>query len=338
MSIFVPLLQHNMEERYITLGEFIIKNQNDFQYTSGELSRLMNSIRLAAKIVANKVNQAGLVDITGAFGKENIQGEQQQKLDVYANEVFIETLINREIVCGIGSEENDDFITVCGADGKNTNKYVVLMDPLDGSSNIDVNVSVGTIFSIYRRVSEVGTPVTQADFLQKGIHQVAAGYVIYGSSTMLVYTTGNGVNGFTLDPSLGTFFLSHPNMKIADDGAIYSINEGNFNQFEKGVKEYITHCKDSKYSGRYIGSLVADVHRNMLKGGIYMYPGTVSKPNGKLRLLYECNPFAMIIEQAGGKATDGHQRILEIEPTELHQRVPIFCGSKNMVAKLESYL
>lgn len=327
-----------MEERYTTLGEFIIKNQKDFAYSSGELSRLMNSIRLAAKIVAQKVNQAGLVDIVGAFGKENVQGEQQQKLDVYANEVFIQTLVNREIVCGIGSEENDDFISICGADGSNTNKYVVLMDPLDGSSNIDVNVSVGTIFSIYRRVSESGTPVTQADFLQKGIHQVAAGYVIYGSSTMLVYTTGNGVNGFTLDPALGTFFLSHPNMKIPEDGSIFSVNEGNFNEFEEGVKEYIGFCKESAYSGRYIGSLVADVHRNILKGGIYMYPGTTSKPNGKLRLLYECNPFAMIIEQAGGKATDGKQRIMEIEPTELHQRVPIFCGSKKMVDQLESYL
>ncbi|WLD23518.1 class 1 fructose-bisphosphatase [Flavobacterium dauae] len=327
-----------MQERYTTLGEFIIKKQEDFPYSSGELSRLINSIRLAAKIVAQKVNQAGLVDITGAFGKENIQGEQQQKLDVFANDVFIQTLVNREIVCGIGSEENDDFISICGADGSNSNKYVVLMDPLDGSSNIDVNVSVGTIFSIYRRISEEGTPVTQADFLQKGINQVAAGYVIYGSSTMLIYTTGNGVNGFTLDPAMGTFFLSHPDMKIAEDGAIFSVNEGNFNQFEQGVKDYIGYCKDHSYSGRYIGSLVADVHRNILKGGIYMYPGTVAKPNGKLRLLYECNPFAMIIEQAGGKATDGKQRILEIEPTELHQRVPIFCGSKNMIEKLERFL
>ncbi|HLW62492.1 MAG TPA: class 1 fructose-bisphosphatase [Flavobacterium sp.] len=327
-----------MEERYTTLGEFIIKKQSDFPYSSGELSRLMNSIRLAAKIVAQKVNQAGLVDITGAFGSENIQGEQQQKLDVFANEIFIETLTNREIVCGIASEENDDFISICGANGDNTNKYVVLMDPLDGSSNIDVNVSVGTIFSIYRRISASGTPVTQEDFLQKGIHQVAAGYVIYGSSTMLVYTTGNGVNGFTLDPSLGTFFLSHPDMKISEDGGIFSVNEGNFNQFDQGVKEYIGFCKDNSYSGRYIGSLVADVHRNILKGGIYMYPGSISKPNGKLRLLYECNPLAMVIEHAGGKATNGKQRILEIEPTELHQRVPIFCGSKNMVEKLESYL
>lgn len=327
-----------MEERYTTLGEFIIKKQKDFPYSSGELSRLMNSIRLAAKIVAQKVNQAGLVDITGAFGSENIQGEQQQKLDVFANEVFIQTLTNREIVCGIASEENDDFISICGVNGDNTNKYVVLMDPLDGSSNIDVNVSVGTIFSVYRRISESGTPVTKEDFLQKGVHQVAAGYVIYGSSTMLVYTTGNGVNGFTLDPALGTFFLSHPDMKISEDGGIFSVNEGNFNQFEQGVKEYIGFCKENTYSGRYIGSLVADVHRNILKGGIYMYPGTVSKPNGKLRLLYECNPLAMIIEHAGGKATDGRQRILEIEPTELHQRVPVFCGSKNMVDKLERYL
>jgi len=329
-----------MEKRHVTLGEFIIKKQKDFPYTSGELSRLMNSIKLAAKMVSYKVNQAGLVDINGAIGTENVQGEQQQKLDVIANDIFIDTLTQREIVCGIGSEENDEFIEIKGS-GIN-NKYVILMDPLDGSSNIDVNVSVGTIFSIYRRVSEVGTPVTLEDFLQKGDAQVAAGYVIYGSSTMLVYTTGNGVNGFTLNPSLGSFFLSHPNMKIQEDGEIYSVNEGNFNAFEEGVKDYIHYCKSAKnkkpYSSRYIGSLVADVHRNILKGGIYMYPGTISKPNGKLRLLYECNPFAFIIEQAGGKATDGKQRILEIQPTQLHQRVPFFCGSKNMVEKVESFL
>ncbi|RRJ88990.1 class 1 fructose-bisphosphatase [Paenimyroides tangerinum] len=331
-----------MEQRHITLGEFIIKRQEDFGYSSGELSRLINSIRLAAKIVSQKVNQAGLVDITGSFGKENIQGEVQQKLDVYANDVFIETLVNRDILCGIGSEENDDFISISGNDKSNTNKYVVLMDPLDGSSNIDVNVSVGTIFSIFRRVTPIGTPVTSEDFLQKGIHQVAAGYVIYGSSTMLVYTTGNGVNGFTLDPALGTFFLSHPNMKITDDGSIYSVNEGNYNQFCDGVKAYLEYCKDDvskkQYSSRYIGSLVADVHRNMLKGGIYMYPGIKKNPSGKLRLLYECNPFAYIVEQAGGKASDGVNRIMEIEPTDLHQRVPFFCGSKNMVEKAEEFI
>ena len=214
-----------MEERNTTLGEFIIEHQNSFQYSTGELSRIINSIRLAAKVVNYKVNKAGLVDIVGAAGEQNIQGEDQQKLDVYANEVFIQTLINREIVCGIGSEENDDFITVAGSDKSHNNKYIVLMDPLDGSSNIDVNVSVGTIFSVFRRITPVGTPVTLEDFLQPGINQVAAGYVIYGTSTMLVYTTGHGVNGFTLNPAIGTFYLSHPNMKYPDKGNIYSINE-----------------------------------------------------------------------------------------------------------------
>jgi fructose-1,6-bisphosphatase I len=220
-----------MEKSNKTLGEFIIENQNEFQYSSGELSRIINSIRLAAKVVNYKVNKAGLVDIVGDAGEQNIQGEDQQKLDVYANDVFIKTLINREIVCGIASEENDDFITVSGTDNSNSNKYVVLMDPLDGSSNIDVNVSVGTIFSVYRRITPIGTPVTIADFLQPGTAQVAAGYVIYGTSTMLVYTTGHGVNGFTLNPAIGTFYLSHPAMKIAKDGTIYSINEGNYVHF-----------------------------------------------------------------------------------------------------------
>lgn len=325
-----------------TLGEFIIDKQEDFKYSSGELSRLFNSIRLAAKVVSHKVNQAGLVDIIGAFGQENIQGEQQQKLDVYANEVFIQTLINREIVCGIGSEENDDFISIEGRNGNNDNKYIVLMDPLDGSSNIDVNVSVGTIFSIYRRVTPVGTPVTIEDFLQKGENQVAAGYVIYGSSTMLVYTTGNGVNGFTLNPAIGTFYLSHPEMTISEDGGIYSVNEGNYVHFPQGVKDYIKYCQaeegDRPYTSRYIGSLVSDIHRNILRGGIYLYPTNSKAPSGKLRLLYECNPIAFIIEQAGGKASDGFNRIMEIDPTELHQRVPFFCGSKNMVEKAEEFM
>jgi fructose-1,6-bisphosphatase I len=282
------------------------------------------------------------VDIVGAFGKENVQGEQQQKLDVYANEVFIKTLINREIVCGIASEEEDDFIAIKGKNNGNENKYVVLMDPLDGSSNIDVNVSVGTIFSIYRRVTPVGTPVTKEDFLQKGENQVAAGYIVYGSSTMLIYTTGNGVNGFTLNPAIGTFYLSHPDMKIKEDGKIYSVNEGNYMQFPQGVKDYIKYCQeeegDRPYTSRYIGSLVSDIHRNILKGGIYIYPPSTKAPKGKLRLLYECNPIAFIIEQAGGKASDGYGRIMEIEPTELHQRVPFFCGSKNMVAKAENFM
>lgn len=331
-----------MEERNKTLGEFIIENQNAFQYSSGELSRIINSIRLAAKVVNYKVNKAGLVDIVGAAGEQNVQGEDQQKLDVYANEVFIQTLINREIVCGIASEENDDFITVAGSDNSHSNKYVVLMDPLDGSSNIDVNVSVGTIFSVFRRKTPVGTPVTSEDFLQPGTQQVAAGYVIYGTSTMLVYTTGHGVNGFTLNPAIGTFYLSHPNMKYPKDGIIYSINEGNYVHFPQGVKNYIKYCQleegDRPYTSRYIGSLVSDIHRNMIKGGIYIYPTSFKAPKGKLRLLYECNPMAFIAEQAGGKASDGYGRIMEIQPTELHQRVPFFCGSYNMVAKAEEFM
>ena len=341
------LLQTNyndfkMEEHNRTLGEFIIENQNAFQYSSGELSRIINSIRLAAKVVSYKVNKAGLVDIIGAVGEQNIQGEDQQKLDVYANEIFIQTLINREIVCGIASEENDDFITVEGSDNKHNNKYVVLMDPLDGSSNIDVNVSVGTIFSVFRRVTPIGTPVTIDDFLQSGINQVAAGYVIYGTSTMLVYTTGHGVNGFTLNPAIGTFYLSHPNMLYPKDGNIYSINEGNYVHFPQGVKDYIKYCQleenERPYTSRYIGSLVSDIHRNMIKGGIYLYPTSTKAPKGKLRLLYECNPMAFIVEQAGGKASDGLNRIMEIEPKELHERTSFFCGSFNMVEKAEDFI
>jgi len=331
-----------MEERNKTLGEFIIENQKAHQYSSGELSRIINSIRLAAKVVNYKVNKAGLVDIVGAAGEQNIQGEDQQKLDVYANEVFIQTLINREIVCGIASEENDEFITVSGSDKDNNNKYVVLMDPLDGSSNIDVNVSVGTIFSVFKRLSAIGTPVTIEDFLQTGDNQVAAGYVIYGTSTMLVYTTGHGVNGFTLNPAIGTFYLSHPNMQFSKDGNIYSINEGNYIHFPQGVKDYIKYCQseeeDRPYTSRYIGSLVSDIHRNMIKGGIYIYPTSTRAPKGKLRLLYECNPMAFIVEQAGGKASDGEGRIMEIKATELHQRVPFFCGSFNMVQKAEEFM
>ncbi|MFM9825889.1 class 1 fructose-bisphosphatase [Flavobacterium sp.] len=331
-----------MDKSNQTLGEFIIENQNDFQYSSGELSRIFNSIRLAAKVVSYKVNKAGLVDIIGAVGEKNIQGEDQQKLDVYANEIFIQTLINREIVCGIASEENDDFITVQGSDNSNSSKYVVLMDPLDGSSNIDVNVSVGTIFSVYRRVTPEGTPVTLDDFLQPGINQVAAGYVIYGTSTMLVYTTGNGVNGFTLNPAIGTFYLSHPKMKFPVDGSIYSVNEGNYVHFPQGVKDYLKYCQleeeNRPYTSRYIGSLVSDIHRNMIKGGVYLYPTSSKAPKGKLRLLYECNPMAFIVEQAGGKASDGFCRIMEIAPTALHERAPFFCGSYNMVEKIEEFM
>lgn len=326
----------------MTLGEFIIDNQRSFKYSSGELSRLINAIRLAAKAVNYEIRKAGLVDITGASGDINIQGETQQKLDVLANDLFKQTIINREIVCGIASEEEDDFVIVHGKNKANDNKYVLLMDPLDGSSNIDVNVSVGTIFSIYRRISPDGTPVTKEDFLQKGNEQVAAGYIVYGTSTMLVFTTGKGVHGFTLNPAIGTFYLSHPNMKFPETGSIYSINEGNYVHFPKGVKKYIKHCQEEKenrpYTSRYIGSLVSDFHRNMIKGGIYIYPTSAIGPKGKLRLLYECNPMAFIAEQAGGKASDGYQRILDLTPTELHQRVPFFCGSTKMVAKAEKFM
>lgn len=331
-----------MRHKNQTLGEFIIENQEEFKYSSGELSRLINSIRLAAKVVNHEVNKAGLVDILGAAGETNVQGESQQKLDVYANEAFIKTLTNREIVCGIASEEEDHFITIKGRNQNNDNKYVVLIDPLDGSSNIDVNVSVGTIFSIYRRVTPSGTPVTLEDFLQPGNKQVAAGYIIYGTSTMIVYTTGHGVNGFTLNPAIGTYYHSHPNMQFPEDGTIYSVNEGNYVHFPQGVKDYIKYCQreegDRPYTSRYIGSLVSDFHRNMIKGGIYIYPNTAKNPDGKLRLLYECNPMAFIAEQAGGLASNGFTRILDIQPTALHQRVPFICGSRNMVLKAEEFM
>ncbi len=322
-----------------TLHEFIVAKQKDFPFASGELSRLLNDIALAAKIVSNDVRKAGLVDhILGAQGGQNVQGEEQQKLDVVADEAFIRAFENGGEVCGIASEENDDYLAFQSETAKKGN-YVVLFDPLDGSSNIDVNVSIGTIFSIYRRISPNGTSATLDDMLQSGEQQVAAGYVLYGSSTILVYTTGNGVNGFTLDPAVGEFFLSHPEMRMPENGRIYSVNEGNLNDFEPTLRAYISYCQSNEnqtgkpYSGRYIGSLVADFHRNLIKGGIYIYPTVPSAPQGRLRLLYECNPLAFIAEQAGGLATDGKNRILEIKPTQLHQRVGFYIGSKLMVEK-----
>ncbi|WP_150451383.1 class 1 fructose-bisphosphatase [Arenibacter lacus] len=331
-----------MVQKNTTLGEFIIENQSSFPYSSGELSKLINALRLAAKVVNHEVNKAGLIDIIGNVGDTNIQGEEQQKLDVLANDKFIQTLTNREIVCGIASEEEDSFICINSNDNKNQNKYIVLIDPLDGSSNIDVNVSVGTIFSIYRRITPLGTPVTLEDFLQPGRNQIAAGYIVYGTSTMLVYTTGDGVNGFTLNPALGTFYLSHPKMEFPETGRIYSINEGNYVHFPQGVKDYIKYCQkeegDRPYTSRYIGSLVSDFHRNMIKGGIYIYPKSSVAAEGKLRLLYECNPMAFLAEQAKGKASDGYRAIMDIKPTELHQRVPFFCGSRKMVEKAEEFM
>jgi len=325
-----------------TLGQFIIEKQADFPYAKGELSRLLRDIGIAAKIVNREVNKAGLADILGENGTTNIQGEGQKKLDVYANEQFISALKHGGECCIVASEENDDFIHLDTDVSKDAN-YIVAIDPLDGSSNIDVNVGIGTIFSIYRRKSTAGR-ATLADVLQKGTEQVAAGYVIYGSSTMLVYTTGKGVNGFTLDPSIGEFCLSHPDMKIPKDGVIYSINEGYYAHFPDGVKKYIKYCQveDEKtrrpYTSRYIGSMVADIHRNLIKGGIFIYPVTASAPKGKLRLVYECNPMAFIIEQAGGKASNGYDRILELDVNELHQRTAIFIGSENMVYKAEELM
>ncbi len=319
-----------------TLSEFILQRQADFPYASGELSSLLRDIEIAAKIVNREVNKAGLVDILGATEKDNVQGETQQKLDVYANDIFINIFKNGAEVRGVASEENEDYIEFDN-DVSKASKYVMLIDPLDGSSNIDVNVSIGTIFSIYRRKTR-DEGIELGDFLQKGSEQVAAGYVVYGSSTMLVLTTGKGVNGFTLDPSIGEFCLSHRNMTFPEGGKIYSINEGNYEHFESGLRDYLDHCKSQSMTARYIGSLVSDFHRNLIKGGVYIYPKTKSSPKGKLRLLYECNPLAFIAEQAGGKASDGHTRILDLEPSELHQRTPYIVGSSEMVEKLESFL
>ena len=316
----------------LTLDRFIKNNQDQFQYASGELSQLLRDIALASKVVNREVNKAGLIDIMGSMGTQNMAGDNQQKLDVLANIRFTRALAKGGEVCALISEESESFV-----DLNNDGRYVIAIDPLDGSSNIDVNVSIGTIFSIYRRKSQPGTPIQSIDILQKGSEQVAAGYVLYGSSTMMVYTTGHGVNGFTYEPSLGEYFLSHPDLKMPQDGKIYSINEGSASSFSKSVSQYVQYCKDQNYTARYIGSLVADFHRNMLKGGIYIYPATSKDPNGKLRLMYECNALAFIAEQAGGSATDGNGRILDIELKELHQRTAFFVGSKNMVQKAQCF-
>ena len=310
------------------LDRFIKNNQDEFLYASGELSQLLRDIALASKVVNREVNKAGLIDIMGGVGSTNLAGDQQQKLDVLANIRFTRALAKGGEVCALVSEESDTFV-----DLNNNGKYVIAIDPLDGSSNIDVNVSIGTIFSIYRRKSAPGMPIRDEDIMQRGAEQVAAGYILYGSSTMLVYTTGHGVHGFTYETSLGEYFLSHPDMQIPEDGKIYSINEGLYNSFDPSMKAYVKHCKDCCYTARYIGSLVADFHRNLLKGGIYIYPATSKDPNGKLRLIYECNALAFLAEQAGGKASDGHRRILDIDPESLHQRSPFYVGSKNMVEK-----
>ncbi|HPW78891.1 MAG TPA: class 1 fructose-bisphosphatase [Bacteroidales bacterium] len=326
-----------------TLTQFIIERQAEFPHATGEFSRLLYHIGIAAKIVNKNVNKAGLVDVLGLAGDTNVQGEEQKKLDVFANWRLIQLLKFSSECCGVASEENQEIITFEDDFARDGN-YIVCMDPLDGSSNIDVNVSIGTIFSIYRRISPRGSKAVLEDFLQLGTKQVCAGYVIYGSSTMMVYTTGHGVYGFTLDPSIGEFCLSHHDIKTPEQGAIYSINEGNYAKMPRGIQQYIKYCQvedkatNRPYSARYIGSLVSDFHRNLLKGGVFIYPQTAAAPNGKLRLIYECNPIAFLAECAGGKASTGTERILDIKPTSLHQRVPFIVGSKKMVEKVEEML
>jgi fructose-1,6-bisphosphatase I len=325
--------------RIVTLDEFIIRSEKDFDYATGELTGLLRDIGVAAKIVNREVNKAGLVNITGAAdGGANTSGDTQQKLDVYANDKLIECLQNSGECCAIASEENDD-IQLIPPVGSKQSHYIVMFDPLDGSSNIDVNVSVGTIFAIYRRQSDATGPADLQDFLQAGLKQVAAGYVLYGTSTILVYTTGNGVNGFTLDPSIGEFCLSHRNMRIPDNGKFYSVNQGYYSKFDLEMRRYIDHCSDQNYGLRYIGSMVSDIHRILIQGGIFLYPATRKYPKGKLRLLYECNPLAMIVEQAGGKALNSQlKRILDLEPKELHQRSTIVIGSPEMVDELKAFI
>lgn len=321
------------QQGIITLEQFIVDQQALYKDATGAFSRIFRAIELASKLVNRDVRKAGLADILGDFGSTNVQGEDQKKLDVIANDIFLQTLSRCGEVCAIISEEMDDAVFVEGAEHA---PYIVSIDPLDGSSNIDVNASIGSIFSVYRR-SDTSRKPNVADCLQAGKHQAAAGYVIYGSSTMLVYTTGSGVNGFTLDDGIQEFCLSHPDMRIPENGKIFSVNEGNYQAFPEGVKQYVDWCKEKDaetkrpYAARYIGSLIADIHRNLIKGGIYLYPPTAKDPNGKLRLMYECNTMAFIVEQAGGAASTGKERVMDVLPQELHQRVPLFIGSRNMV-------
>jgi fructose-1,6-bisphosphatase I len=311
----------------VTLDRFIKSKESEYPSAVGAFSQLLRDIALAAKVVNRELNKAGLIDIMGNVGNYNAGGDEQKKLDILSNTRFIRALSKGGEVCGIISEESESFI-----DLENDGKYIVALDPLDGSSNIDVNVSVGTIFSIYKRITTINTALTESDFLQKGKHQIAAGYILYGPSSMLVFTTGNGVNGFTYEPTLGEFVLSNPNIICKDVGNVYSINEGLSNSIlDNKVKRFITYCKDNEFTARYIGSLVADFHRNLLKGGIYLYPAITKYPNGKLRLMFESNALAFVIEQAGGKATNGEMNILDIQPTTIHHTTPLYIGSKNLV-------
>jgi fructose-1,6-bisphosphatase I len=328
--------------QFMTIARHIIVEQSKYPGATGELSKLLHDLSLAAKVISLEVNKAGLVDIIGFTGDNNVHGEQVKKLDVFAHDMMVKAMDHGGHLCVMASEEEEDIVPI--PKEFNIGKYVLLFDPLDGSSNIDANISIGTIFSIYRRVTPDGTPGTMKDCLQPGIKQVAAGYIVYGSSTMLVYTAGAGVHGFTLDPAFGEFILSHPNIQTPKKSKIYSINEGNYLYWHPGLKKYIKYLQDENkesnrpYSARYIGSMVADIHRNLLYGGIFMYPADSRNPNGKLRLQYECNPMAFIVEQAGGRASNGKKRIMEIQPEKLHQRVPIFIGSEEDVKIVEKFM
>ncbi|MGM0546607.1 MAG: class 1 fructose-bisphosphatase [Bacteroidota bacterium] len=326
--------------RVITLEEYIIQGQNKFPGATGELSQLLRDIGLAAKIISREVNKAGITNILGEDGTTNVHGESVKKLDLFADKQLISALSRSEITCMVISEENDGIVELDNKGGK----YIVYLDPLDGSSNIDVNVSIGSIFSIYMRKEPNTQKLSEEDALQSGLKQVAAGYVLYGSSTLMAYTTGLGVSVFTLDPSIGEFILSDDDVKIPDHGTIYSVNEGSYHSWEEGLKKYIKYCQvedpqtNRPYKARYIGSMVADVHRTLITGGIFIYPNSSQYPSGKLRLMYECNPLSFVIEQAGGMAIDGEGRILEITPKSIHQRTPIFIGSKENVLKVKEFL
>ncbi len=328
--------------RFMTLARHIIEGEKMHPEATGELSKLLSDLSLAAKVISLEVNKAGLADILGFTGGHNVHGEEVKKLDVFAHDMMFRAMDHGGHLCVMASEEEENLIHI--PTHFKLGKYVLLFDPLDGSSNIDANISIGTIFSIYKRITPDGEPGTMEDCLQPGSQQVAAGYIVYGSSTILVYAAGHGVHGFTLDPAFGEFLLSHENIKIPKKGRIYSINEGNYKYWHPGLKKYIKYLQEEDeatgrpYSSRYIGSMVADIHRNLLYGGIFMYPADSRNPNGKLRLMYECNPMSFIVEAAGGRASNGKQRILEIKPEKLHQRVPIFIGSEEDVKSVENFM
>ena len=328
------------KKRVITLEEYIIQSQNKFPGATGELSQLLRDIGLAAKIISREVNKAGITNILGEDGSTNIHGESVKKLDLFADRQLISSLNRSDITCMVISEENDGIVELDNDGGK----YIVYMDPLDGSSNIDVNVSIGSIFSIYICDNEDHNTLSVDDALQPGTKQVAAGYVLYGSSTIMVYTTGMGVTEFTLDPSIGEFILSSEQVTIPNHGMIYSVNEGYYKSWPLGLKKYVKYCQEEvpeenrPYSARYIGSMVADVHRTLHKGGIFIYPHSKSYPSGKLRLMYECNPLSMVIEQAGGMSIDGETRIMDKQPESIHQQTPIYIGSRVNVEKVQALL